>query len=177
VGHETDFTIADFVADLRAPTPSAAAELAVPDAREVLLHLDAAGASLREGTQRRIQSARHALEMQARRKEAASPRARLLQMKKQVDVCRERMQGAWTHTVSVRKNAVLSMARLAQSLSPLSILTRGYGVLLRDGRALRSVDSLPPGTRFTARLSDGEVGAVAETVVQYGGSSTERGGD
>lgn len=179
VGHETDFTIADFVADLRAPTPSAAAELAVPDAREVLLYLDTADASLREGMQRRIRSARQALEIQTRRKEAASPRARIGQMRRQVDVCQERMERAWTHTLSARKNAVLSMARLAQSLSPLSILTRGYGVLFRDGHALRSVDDLPPGTRFTARLCDGEVGAVTETAVKYGGigqDSTERGG-
>lgn len=168
VGHETDFTIADFVADLRAPTPSAAAELAVPDAREILQQLDVTADALSRMVYEKLNETRQRLSVCAQRVEAASPRGRISQMTRAVDACAEDVRRSLMHILQTKQQSVQSMARLVDSLSPLQILTRGYGVLLHDGHALRSVRDIRQGDRFTARLSDGEITAVAEEITATG---------
>lgn len=137
VGHETDVTLCDLVADLRAPTPSAAAEAATPDRAEVLAALDGLGERLARGLAGRSQRAVDRLERTTDRMVSA--------MTARLDSCRFRLSA-----VGGRLDA----------LSPLQVLERGYAVA-RDveGRVLRRVAQLPPGLAFRLRVTDGEVPA------------------
>lgn len=141
VGHETDFTIADLVADLRAPTPSAAAEAAVPDQSSVRREIGDLRARMVSCTRERIADGREAVF-----------NARL-----DLSVAVERGMRA-------RRDAVGAHAARLQALSPLNVLSRGYAVPLRDdGRVLRRTEDFAPGARFRLRVSDGTVRAVVET--------------
>jgi exodeoxyribonuclease VII large subunit len=139
VGHEADITLCDLVADLRAPTPSAAAAAATPDRIEVLEHLAHLGARLSRGLASRAQLVRERLDRSLDDLEGA--------MALHLERCRHRLGAA-----SGRLDA----------LSPLRILERGYAVARDgDGRVLRRVAQFPPGLRFRLRLADGEVAARA----------------
>lgn len=135
VGHETDVTIADLVADLRAPTPSAAAEAAVPD-----------GAALRRqlgATFERMQ---------------AALAGRAAYVRECVEDAREGLDDCLARVVEVRRERVRSAARHLHALSPLAALARGFAVPLdRDGRVLRTTAHLPPGLPFELRVRDGSV--------------------
>ena len=140
VGHETDVTLCDLVADLRAPTPSAAAEAVTPDGAEVTAQLDGLGARLARGLHRRAERAGDRVARDADRLQAAIGR-RL-----------ERAQARLT-----------AAAGQLDSLSPLRVLARGYAVARdRDGRVLRRVAQCTPGLAFRLRVVDGEVGARVE---------------
>jgi exodeoxyribonuclease VII large subunit len=142
VGHETDFTIADLVADLRAPTPSAAAEAAVPDRLALRREL----AELRERMQR---CTRDSLDGQ---------RERLFE-------ARLELREAGTRVVGGRRDAVASLAGRLNALSPLSTLARGYAVPLDPaGRVLRRTADFAPGDAFRLRVVDGTVEARVEGV-------------
>ncbi|MGH7458980.1 MAG: exodeoxyribonuclease VII large subunit [Longimicrobiaceae bacterium] len=140
VGHETDVTISDLVADLRAPTPSAAAEAAVPD-RAALLHDTAVLRNrLAEGARRVLVVAAREVSLLGRRASAAA---------------RDRVTGA-------RTKLGHAAARI-HAVSPLAVLGRGYALpLSRAGRLLRSVTDFRPGDRFRLRLADGSVDCLAE---------------
>ncbi len=140
VGHETDVTLCDLVADLRAPTPSAAAEAATPDRVEVLGHLGQLAQRLARGLTQRSQRVVDRLDRTA-----------------------DRLTGAIQFRLA-RSRALLTAhgARL-DALSPLKILARGYAVARdADGRVLKRVAQLPAGREFRLRVTDGEVGARVE---------------
>ena len=135
VGHETDLTIADLVADVRAPTPSAAAEAAVPDG--VVLRREAAALA------ERLQGGMHAC---------------LRDRRDQIEQMRAEMAGTFANAVAVRRNALAEAAGRLNALSPLGALGRGFGVPLdSQGRVLRSVRDFEPGAAFRLRVSDGTV--------------------
>jgi exodeoxyribonuclease VII large subunit len=141
VGHETDFTIADLVADLRAPTPSAAAEAAVPDRGSLARGL----ADLRERmlrcTRERVENCRESL-FEAR-----------------LD-----LHDAGERIVASRRERVAGVAGRLHALSPLSTLARGFAVPLDpSGRVLRRVADFAPGQEFRLRLADGSVQAQVST--------------
>ncbi len=140
VGHETDVTIADLVADLRAPTPSAAAEAVVPD-----------GELLRRGL--RLSAERIEGAMADR---VATARDLLLEASEGLEVCASQM-------VANRREQVRMAARHLAALSPLAALARGYAVpLASDGRVLRRAAEFEPGDRFRLRLVDGSIGCRVE---------------
>ncbi len=162
VGHETDFTICDFVADLRAPTPSAAAELAVPDVRELILSLDAAAS----------RAATALLSLSRRRKERLASfgerlrllgKGRLLDGKRQTLLyLSEKIKNA-ARTDFDRKRAELSVkAEKLEALSPLRVLCRGYCVAESEGSVLTSVDGVAVGAPLQLTLSDGKISAVVQ---------------
>ena len=184
VGHEVDLTIADLVADLRAPTPSAAAEAVVQDGavlRDVLRVLPARlSRSLRgavERRARRIAEAGRLLQRAVRgrlspladrigRTEERMERALLGRLGPLGDRIRrtdDAMERALHRSVERRRHAAGSLAARLHALSPLAVLSRGYAVArAEDGRVLRTVSDFPPGTDFTLRLSDGAVRARTE---------------
>ncbi|MDR2656056.1 MAG: exodeoxyribonuclease VII large subunit [Oscillospiraceae bacterium] len=132
VGHETDFTIADFVADLRAPTPSAAAELVSPDINGVLQYLDEMAGSMRENAAGRIKSIRQSL--------LDSPlRDNILRLHKE------------------RKSETLRLAETLSSLSPLDVLLRGYAIASGKGGVIKSVRDCAAGDQIDIRFKDGSV--------------------
>ncbi len=136
VGHETDFTICDFVADLRAPTPSAAAELAVPDMRTLLQDLDARYERLTETLEGVVEEARERLEYYVERLQKCGPKRLALE--------EERWKG---------------LVGKVESLNPLAVLARGYSVATKDGKTVKSSKELTAGDVVTLRLTDGKVDA------------------
>jgi exodeoxyribonuclease VII large subunit len=141
VGHETDISLTDLVADLRAPTPSAAAEMAVADRREVLRQLDDIAARL-------------AGALSGRTRVAAERLART----------GDRLQGAMEAVLRRERHRADRLAAQLDALSPLRILDRGYAVPVDpDGRVLKRRADFRPGASFRLRVADGDVGARVES--------------
>jgi exodeoxyribonuclease VII large subunit len=164
VGHETDFTIADFVADLRAPTPSAAAELAVPDQMELRQHIDAWSLHLERNLARRLTRARQRLQQQERALQRASPRARIDASRQQVVDLTQRAARAITHRLALLHSGLAAQEARLAALSPLATLERGYAIVRREdtGALVRSVGQVRPGDALSVRVQDGEFGAVTK---------------
>jgi exodeoxyribonuclease VII large subunit len=141
VGHETDISLTDLVADVRAPTPSAAAEMAVTDRREVLRQLDDLGARLAGGLGGRTRLAGQRLARTA-----------------------DRLQGAVEAVLRRERHRAERLAAQLDALSPLRILDRGYAVPVDpDGRVLKHRADFRPGAPFRLRVADGDVGARVES--------------
>lgn len=165
VGHETDTTIADFVADLRAPTPSAAAELAVADVTAWLQALDEDALQLQRMMQRMIKDARSRLRECELRMRYAKPQQRLMQQKQRLDEYEERLRRAMQSLLEqIRHQLALSEERLRR-LSPYEKLESGYGcILTEDGRRIRSVSQVAPGEVVQIYLADGRMTARIQEV-------------
>ncbi len=165
VGHEVDYSIADFVADHRAPTPSVAAEILCPSSDE--LRERAQGL-----VQRMMQELLSALELRLERVAAlrhrlaqASPRARLEQGAQRLDELRLRMAAAAKRGVKMRADALGALAAQLNALSPLAILGRGYAVAFdADGGLLRDAGQMKPGDGIRVLLGKGEIEASVTKV-------------
>jgi len=157
VGHETDYTIADFVADLRAPTPSAAAEIVVESEahlREAVITLQARLASaVRQDLEQLRASVRHALRL------LADPRKRLEQFSQRVDELYTRLGLGLRHHVRRDRALLTSLAGSLDHLNPLSILSRGYSVTRKmpGGMILKDASHIKPGDLISTRLHKGEI--------------------
>ena len=160
VGHETDFTIADFVADMRAPTPSAAAELAVPDLSELLPALDATRKRLAALANSHIEQARWKLGAQMQSLSYLSPAAQLDSHLQLVDALQMRMENAVGRTIERAKAVVSGSSEHLQAVSPLATLKRGYAIVRhKDGRIITSVSGVQAGDAIEVRISDGSFDA------------------
>jgi len=164
VGHEVDVTIADLVADHRAPTPSAAAEVVSPDVREVNRDLESYAATLRWHLTRRLVAASTELgslrEALARR----SPRQILVDRGNQVNGLAERLTLATQHVLDVNSHQLRARALQLSALDPLAILRRGYSVTYDSGtgRAVTSIEQVRPGNRLRTRVADGTFESTVE---------------
>lgn len=156
VGHETDFTICDFVADLRAPTPSAAAELAVPDIREDIAFVQTVVYECEATLLQRVNDEKERLEMIKERLRYRSPSMLIDQKIQTVDTL---MTSA---LLSVQRKLDSETARLSSTaarldaLSPLKVMARGYSIVTKDEKVVASSKALKKGDRITVRFSDGE---------------------
>ena len=158
VGHETDTTIIDYVADMRAPTPSAAAELAVPDIFQVLSRIETAGQSLQYMMQERIDGARKAVDGYSRMLSALSPRQRLFEGRQRLMDMEERLSMMMDHKVAAARAALAVDAQRLEGLSPLRQLARGYAYLHdEDGHGIVGTDQVKTGQLLTAQVTDGEI--------------------
>jgi len=165
VGHETDTTIADFVADRRAPTPSAAAEILCPSADELRARVQSLDQALRQALRSRLGVARRALDALAHRLQRSSPRFRMEQGAQRLDELRQRLGAAVRRLRLSRQQALRALDSQLNALSPLAILGRGYAAAFAaDGRLLRSVEGLQPGDGVRILLGQGELDAVVRTV-------------
>ena len=158
VGHEPDVTIADYVADLRAATPSNGAELAVPDQaemRELLL-----GAEMRavQSVNKRLAELRRRLEDLSGRQVLQSPTAYVDQKRVELDYLRARLSAAGEKSLSRSRQDYVRLASSLDALSPLKVLARGYAVASRaDGWVLRRCEDADEGEMIDVRLSDGSL--------------------
>ena len=158
VGHETDYTISDFVADLRAPTPSAAAELAVPDYRELLYSLDKIYDALTESVNRIIIDKRVKLMSLDKNINALSPIKTLQLYSKQTQVLSERLSHTMKLIFNQYENAIANQALRLENASPLNILAKGYCIACDEkGNTVESVRHLKKDDKITLRVSDGVI--------------------
>jgi exodeoxyribonuclease VII large subunit len=164
VGHETDFTIADLSADLRAPTPSAAAELAVPDGVELVTAIAGMSERLAELMQGQIAERRVALSGHQRALRHLSPHTRLREARQRVDDLMAAAAGSARHGLVLRRERLAGLSARLQSLSPLATLARGYAIVQRaaTGEVVDAVAKASPGDRLAIRVADGTFGARVE---------------
>ena len=160
VGHEIDFTICDFAADLRAPTPSAAAEIAVPDSMELKRHYNALHKNINALVKRKYDRRSKRLKDTQRLLEAHSPQKSFDRYDGAFRLYETRMRNAMEKRVHTSENRLKATAARLESLNPLSVLSRGYAVAEKDGAVITSKNQLSEGDRFTLTLSDGQVPAM-----------------
>ena len=156
VGHETDFTICDFAASLRAPTPSAAAELAVPDTEDIKRRLENVNARNRATIQNNLSRARQKLESISKTGVLSSPERLLDERRMNLLYNSERLQRRETELFSKEKVRFAGIAEKLSALNPLGIISRGYSAVTNEsGEVIRSVGQISTGDTFRVRFSDG----------------------
>ena len=155
VGHETDFSLCDFAADLRAPTPSAAAELAVPDSAELSRHVAQLGLRLDGAVDRALRLRRDRVAALAASRILSDP-ARLTDDRRMALLSLSgRLDGSADRALESARFRLAATARHLGALDPFSILSRGYAAVFAGERAVRSVDELRTGDSVVLRLADG----------------------
>jgi len=164
VGHEPDVTIADYVADLRAATPSNGAELAVPDQDALRQTLDAMSGAMASSLNRQVKAARQHLQVLSASPALQSPTGYLDQKRKNLEMLQNRLLSAQIQGTDRKKRRYVELAAKLDAMSPLKVLTRGYAMAQTEtGDVLKSVTQVQVGDVITVHLSDGSVDAtVAE---------------
>lgn len=161
VGHETDTTIIDFAADLRAPTPSAAAELAVPDMRVVLGQIDSYTEALDSAMQDCIDRCRRKLDGYERIFRYLSPKSRINDRRQRLMSVEERMQTAMKRKLELTKGRLAVDAQRLEGMSPLKQLERGYAYVSDEqGHGITVIDQVAEGSLLRVAVTDGEIDAV-----------------
>ena len=168
VGHETDFSISDFVADLRAPTPSAAAELAMPEAGEVKRKLHNVIDRMSLVTENRIKTLRRSLDALAACPQMQS-QMRLIDDRRMAILNLDReMENRMLRLMERKKNTLLQGAARLDALSPLAVMSRGYSALFNEkGETVNKNNQLAKGDRVNIRLSDGTAKAEILEVEEW----------
>lgn len=158
VGHEPDVTIADFVADLRAATPSNGAELAVPDQNEFLDRLAQLEGRMAQAMGRRLERAGKRLEQAKRCRMLQNPMSYVDDRRLLLDYQRQRLAGGLSAAASRERERFARLSAGLDALSPLKVLGRGYTIVRReDGKIVRSVLDTAAGDKLTLRVTDGEI--------------------
>ena len=166
VGHETDVTLADFAADLRAPTPSAAAELVVRDVRELFQELEGYRGYLRQTLIGRVDELAARVE-QARRGLGAERFMQGLQLREQtVDEFSMRIRNALLHSLADKEKAVERLAGQMQALNPRSVLERGFAIVTRDrdGQIVTGPSMVDTGVKVAMEFARGRIGATVDDI-------------
>lgn len=165
VGHEPDVTISDYVADLRAATPSNAAELAVPDQAALLQNMDAAASAMASALAGRLRHARQRLAVLSQSPALLSPTGYLEQRGKNLEHLKTRLIAAQTQQLQHKRQRFIAATSKLDAMSPLKVLSRGYSIVNADnGNILRSVYQTAPGGKIRVTLSDGSLSAVVAEV-------------
>ena len=166
VGHEIDFTLADFAADVRAPTPSAAAEIITPDISDLRMNVDGLSALLTQAMQSQVIEARANLISLQRALRLLSPANQVAQSKLRVQELGMRLRSAALGLMGLQRANVRGLQGRLEAVSPLATLQRGYAIVQRKatGALVRSVSDVAAGDELTIRVSDGEFEAGATKV-------------
>lgn len=157
VGHETDFTIADFVADLRAPTPSAAAELAVPDIEEIKKKLETYNQRYKISLKKKIEFMKLRYQKSMSSKAFTDPTAKIKEQYINLDIIIKNLENLITNKVKDSKTKSIELISKLDTLSPLKTLTRGYSIVQKSGKTIKSVKELKTNDMLGIRFTDGEV--------------------
>ena len=163
IGHETDVLLSDFAADVRAPTPSAAAELATPDSEELVVEVRELQMGLARAWVDYQLRLRSAVQVQRSALELLSPQARVDSARQRVDEYLHRATSAIRHEIALQSAAVAGLIHTLQAVGPDTVVARGYAVVRSsaDGSIVRSVAQVKAGDELQVRVSDGEFGAQA----------------
>lgn len=167
VGHETDFTICDFVADMRAPTPSAAAELAVPDANELQYALSALKNRMFLNVSSGIADIRSRLEYLASKGALKSPDEMLSNRSQRLDTAFSKMLSSYENRIGGKKVEFISAATALSKLDPMSVLMRGFAFVSdKSGKNVFSSQSLAKGDKINVRFHDGSAVCEVKEITQ-----------
>jgi exodeoxyribonuclease VII large subunit len=165
VGHEPDVTISDFVADLRAATPSNAAELAVPDQDALMQSLDTMSTAMASALNRQLKAARQHLKVLSDSPALQSPTGYLDQKRIGLERLRERMISAQMRCIDRKKQGFIGLTAKLDAMSPLKVLTRGYAMMQTEsGEVVRSVKQLNTGDTVQITLNDGRIRAAVTDI-------------
>jgi exodeoxyribonuclease VII large subunit len=177
VGHEIDFTLTDFAADLRAPTPSAAAEMLTPDINDLRMRVDGYAALLDQQILALIRDGRTLLNDAQRALRLLSPAARVAQLKEGLGASRERLDAGLRARLSITRAELDALGSRLATLGPDATLARGYAIVTRaaDGRIVRSPSDAVAGDALTIRTAAGEFGAKKDDGGNDGGRQTADG--
>ena len=158
VGHEPNVTISDYVADLRAATPSNAAELAVPDQDNIRQIMDSMSGAMVSALSRQLNSARRHLNILGHSPSLQSPVSYLHQRRKSLELLKNRMVSSQSKVLSLKRNQFIALTSKLDAMSPLKVLTRGYAMAERnDGTLIRSVTQAKPGDDVSVIFTDGHL--------------------
>ena len=161
VGHEPDVTISDYVADLRAATPSNAAELAVPDQDALRQSLDAMAAAMATSFGRQLKAARQHLTVLSQSPALQSPTGYIEQREKSLELLKNRLISAQNRNITQKNQRYIAAVSKLDAMSPLKVLTRGYSMAQTvTGTVIRSVSQVELGERIRISLSDGNLSAT-----------------
>ena len=165
VGHEPDVTISDYVADRRASTPSNAAEIAVPDCREIEELLSACELRASQGMRKQLDNLRERLDSCASRRVLLDPMTLVDNRRMELDRSRERLAAAEEKILAGKQQRFVAATAKLDAMSPLKVLTRGYAITHDEkGNSIRSAGQLHSGDKITLRLSDGSADCLVEDV-------------
>lgn len=167
VGHEPDVTISDYVADLRAATPSNAAELAVPDCENLQQILDSMSVTMTNSIARQLKNARQHLNTLRSSSSMQSPIRYITQKRDSLALVRTRLVSVQQRTVSLKRQKFVSLTATLDAISPLKVLTRGYAIVTAsNGEVVRSAKQLQPIDQISIRLNDGQVDATINSITE-----------
>ncbi len=157
VGHETDFTICDFVSDLRAPTPSAGAELAVPDRNEILQNLDAQRQYLSSLMDKRLIENNNIVSEMTTKLLSLSPDDKIAKLYNDLDFLSQKYENISNRIFQNTANIIELLATKLESLNPVSILKRGYSVVTNNDKTVTSVKDVKNGDTLAINVTDGKI--------------------
>jgi len=156
VGHETDFTIADFVADLRAPTPSAAAELAVPDIDELRRKIDGYKQRYKQALKKKIELMKLQYQKCMASKVFVDPLQKINENYLKVDMSIRKLENVMQNMTNKKKTEAIELITKLDTLSPLKTLTRGYSIAEYNNKIVKSANELKTGDEISIRFIDGK---------------------
>ena len=157
VGHETDFTIADFVADLRAPTPSAAAELAVPDIEEIKRKLETYNQRYKNSLKKKIEFMKLRYQKCMASKIFTDPTSKIKEQYINLDIIIKKLETLTTNKVKDLKTKSVELISKLDTLSPLKTLTRGYSIAQKQGKTIKSAKEIKKDDTLDIRFIDGKI--------------------
>ena len=171
IGHETDFTISDFVADLRAPTPSAAAELVMPEKMQVKNNIDVLNVRMRNAILNRINAQKDKLNNIKNRKVLKGPFDIIYQYRLQLDVLNKYLEKNEKEYLKKKRIDLKTLIGKVNALSPLAVLARGYSILKEEdtNKIVTSVNSVRQNSKVVVTLKDGELMCDVRKIVVKGG--------
>lgn len=165
VGHEPDVTISDYVADRRASTPSNAAEIAVPDWREIKESLTSSEVRMDQAMLRRIKLLRERVEAIGQKRTLTDPGVYIDERRMELDRRRDRLIAAAERGLAAKKQAFIRSAAALDAMSPLRVLSRGYAAAIKpDGSTVKTVAELKTGDKITVRFADGSAGCTVDNI-------------
>lgn len=164
VGHEPDVTIADYVADKRAATPSNGAELAVPDEGEVREAIQNRNVRMEQALRKKFDALSRRLDELSVRPALTDPAVYLANKRMALDYARTNLMSAYERQIEARKAKLAGAAAKLDALSPLKVLTRGYSIVQSQGKTLRRASEASVGQRVDVKLAEGSLGCVVQEV-------------
>ncbi len=162
VGHETDTTISDYAADLRAPTPSAAAELAVPEISALNSYINSIEITLNKLIIGKITELRQDIDIKEQHLKLMLPAKKIETSRKTIDNAEQRINNALKNKILLSKAVLAEKSAALDNLSPLKIMNRGYSLVYKDKKIIKSSSALKSGDKIDITLADGQVSAVIE---------------